>query len=367
MVGNFEIAVIGGGLVGAAIAYGLARRQRGVVLLDEGDVAFRASRGNFGLVWVQGKGFNNPGYARWTRLSSDAWPAFAETLEDDTGTSLGYSRLGGLNLCFDQTELDERDRLLATISGASDPALQYEILDQRTLRELLPEIGPRVTGASFCPLDAHVNPLFLLKALHQAFLLNHGTYLPNRPVESIRTGAGAFRLNTPSGALAVGRLVLAAGLGNARLAPMVDLDAPVVPNRGQILVSERVASFLHLPSVQLRQTAEGSILMGDSHEEVGYDEGTSGAVMSAIARRAVQTFPCLSTVRVLRAWGALRVMTRDGFPVYDRSRTHPGAYLATCHSGVTLAAAHAEHLAAWVHGDSKPGLIEGFSAERFNV
>ena len=65
-----DVIVIGGGLVGAALAYGLSREGQAVTLLDEGDNAFRASRGNFGLVWVQGKGSRSPAYARWTRASA---------------------------------------------------------------------------------------------------------------------------------------------------------------------------------------------------------------------------------------------------------------------------------------------------------
>ena len=57
---EFDFAVIGGGLVGAAIAWGLARRGRSVAMLDEGDIAFRASRGNFALIWVQSKGGGMP-------------------------------------------------------------------------------------------------------------------------------------------------------------------------------------------------------------------------------------------------------------------------------------------------------------------
>ncbi len=69
---EFDAIVIGGGLVGAAIAYGLVRAGLKPALIDEGDVAFRASRGNFGLVWVQSKGLGAPHYQRWTRASADA-------------------------------------------------------------------------------------------------------------------------------------------------------------------------------------------------------------------------------------------------------------------------------------------------------
>ncbi len=60
-----KIAVIGGGLVGMAVAFGLRRRGRDFTLFDEGDHAFRAARGNFGLIWVQGKGATLPDYARY--------------------------------------------------------------------------------------------------------------------------------------------------------------------------------------------------------------------------------------------------------------------------------------------------------------
>ncbi|HJE67026.1 FAD-dependent oxidoreductase, partial [Pseudomonas oryzihabitans] len=64
-----EVIVVGGGLVGMAVAYGLAKAGTKTLVLDQGDDAFRASRGNFGLVWVQGKGFDRLEYSRWTRSS----------------------------------------------------------------------------------------------------------------------------------------------------------------------------------------------------------------------------------------------------------------------------------------------------------
>ncbi|MFX8569896.1 FAD-dependent oxidoreductase, partial [Acinetobacter baumannii] len=67
--GEYDVAVIGGGLVGSALAWGLARSGQKVAMLDEGDIAVRPSRGNFALVWVQGKGLGMPEYAGWTKKS----------------------------------------------------------------------------------------------------------------------------------------------------------------------------------------------------------------------------------------------------------------------------------------------------------
>jgi glycine/D-amino acid oxidase-like deaminating enzyme len=81
----------------------------------------------------------------------------------------------------------------------------------------------------------------------------------------------------------------------------------------------------------------------------------------------VRIFPHLSSVQLNRAWGALRVMTPDGYPVYHQSTDYPGAYAVSCHSGVTLAALHAVEIANWICGDTPHELTTDFSAARFDV
>src|SRR5216684_7340838 len=97
---QFDAIVIGGGLVGTAISYGLARAGLAVALVDEGDVAYRASRGNFGLVWVQTKGLGAPHYQRWTRHSAEAWPLLAAELQERTAIDVGLEQKGGVQLCL---------------------------------------------------------------------------------------------------------------------------------------------------------------------------------------------------------------------------------------------------------------------------
>ena len=91
-----DVIVIGAGLVGGALAFGLAGRGLRVAMLDEDDAAYRASRGNFGLVWVQGKGLGFPAYARWTRHSSDRWHELAACLRDSAGLDVAHRRPGGV-------------------------------------------------------------------------------------------------------------------------------------------------------------------------------------------------------------------------------------------------------------------------------
>jgi glycine/D-amino acid oxidase-like deaminating enzyme len=117
----------------------------------------------------------------------------------------------------------------------------------------------------------------------------------------------------------------------------------------------------------LRQTAEGSIMIGDSKEEVGFDISSTTDVMAQIANRAERTIPALKHQQIIRSWGALRVMSPDGYPVYDQSTTHPGAYAITCHSGVTLAAAHAMDLAGDIAAERLADNLHAFTERRFDV
>jgi glycine/D-amino acid oxidase-like deaminating enzyme len=175
-------------------------------------------------------------------------------------------------------------------------------------------------------------------------------------------------LHTAKGQIAAAKVVLAAGLDNARLAPMVGMEAPVRPQRGQIIVTEKVAPFLPYVVQTLRQTDEGSVMISDSVEEAGFDTSVSSEILAGMADRALKMFPVLGTLNVLRCWAALRVMPKDGYPIYDQSQTCPGAYLATCHSGVTLTAAHALLLPESIENNHlSDSSFQAFNARRFHV
>ena len=366
---DYDVAVVGGGLVGAATAWGLAREGCRVALLDEGDRAVRASRGNFALVWVQSKGLGLAAYAGWTVRSSEAWAGFAAALKDETGLDVCFQRPGGFHLALSEQELEARANTLKRLHN--QPGIvdyKTEVLDHGEVAKMLPGIGREVVGASYCPLDGHVNSLRLFRALHAAIHARGVRDLPSHRVESIEREGGEFRLGTTQGEVRAGRVALAAGNANMRLAPMVGLAAPMKPERGQIVVTERLRPFLHYPVVTLRQTDEGTVMIGDSKEESVDPAGLTLGVSATEAERAVRQFPLLANVNVVRTWSAIRVMTQDGFPIYDESETHPGAFVLCCHSGVTLAANHALAVAPMIaHGVLDRTVLAPFSARRFRV
>ena len=338
-------------------------------MLDAGDTDFRASRGNFALVWVQSKGLGMPGYSRWTRASADRWPGFAAALREETGIDVAHRRPGGLTFVLNEAEWERRESFMRRL--AAQPGMdgfRYEMLDHAGVKKMIPAIGPDVMGASYCPLDGDCNPLRLIRALHVAMQLRGVAYLPERRVEGIEKSSGEFRIGTQKGEIRSGKVVLAAGLGNAELGRMVGIDIAVYPQRGQLMVTEKIAPFLPYPVSKVRQTDEGGVMIGDSMEDAGFDASVGIPLLSVLAHRAQRAFPALGALNVVRSWSCLRVMTKDGFPIYAESETNPGAFAFTCHSGVTLAAIHATALAELVATGKVPSdEFAIFHPRRFHV
>ncbi|WP_374788662.1 NAD(P)/FAD-dependent oxidoreductase [Brucella oryzae] len=364
-----ETIVVGGGIVGASIAFGLARSGESVILLDEGDIAFRASRSNFALVWVQSKGLTLPPYSAWTQRSAKEWNELAAILHDETGIDVAHRQPGGFTLCLSQKEIDARLTKLKQFHAQPDTMhFPYQILDHDEVKRRLPHIGNKVEGAVFSPLDGHANPLLLMRALHTYLTIKGSEYRPAHPVETIERTLQGYNIKGQWGEVRSRKLVLAAGLGNARLAPMIGLDAPVKPSRGQLIVTEKTAPFLDNPMVTIRQTNEGGVMIGDSKEDVGFENITGTGVLSVMADRAIQMFPLLQHLNVVRTWSALRVMSPDGFPIYDQTDDDPPAFVTSCHSGVTLAGVHAMTLGPALAKTARlPEALAPFTPKRFHV
>jgi len=362
-----DYAIIGGGIVGLSVAWGLLRRGRRVVVLDGDDGSFRASRGNFGLVWVQSKGMNQPRYARWSQQSAAIWAAFADELGDNTGQNVPLEQNGGYDLHFSEETLDATLRKYEKLKAQLGGDYPYEVLGHNALRKEEPHIGPKVVGAILHHQDGHANPLKLLMALAADVRRMGGRVLTGKTVTDVAR-PDAFVVRCGDGTtITSGKVVLSAGLGAAKLGPSMGFKAPIRPQRGQVLITEKLPKLINRPSLIARQVDEGGIQIGATNEEVGLDDRVTQPGLSGLASDAIAAYPALARAQLVRSWGALRVLSPDGLPIYQQSARMPGAYLVTCHSGITLAAAHARLLPDWLEGTDAAPDLEVFSEHRFAV
>lgn len=353
-----QVIVVGGGIVGGALAYGIARHGRRVVLLDGADNDLRAARANFGLVWVQGKGADAPEYSHLSRQSSELWPEFRQELSAISEVGVDYSRPGGIIFCLGENEYTNREAINLRLHNQA-PEVGAQMVGREELERMLPAVslGREVVGASYCALDGHVNPLQLLAALHRAIMALGGVVRYRNSVSEIAPVPGGFVVSGPNKTLGSEQVIVAAGLETPKLVAPLGLTIGLRPDRGQLLVTERLAPILPFPASGLRQTADGTVMVGAT-KEAEKDRGVTVSSATTLAHRATRIIPALASVRLVRQWSGFRVNPPDGVPIYAESTRHPGLFATVCHSGVTLAAAHALLVA--------PAIVDGHLSQKFS-
>lgn len=363
-----DFAIIGGGIVGLSVAHGLLKKGYSVICIDGSDTDFRASRGNFGLVWVQGKGIKAPFYAAWTQNAARLYPDFVSELSQETGVQVNFNQVGGYEYFTEPHVLSQRMDEYKQLKKALNGDYPYEFLSSTEIRSAEPMVAGETVGASFYPHDGHLNPLQLLKALASYCHKKGLSHYLGEELEVADKKEGVFKLVTKKGlTISASKVIVGAGLGAKKIGPLFGFLGLVSPQRGQVLVTEKVSPIIKRPSVTIRQVDEGAIQIGDSQEEVGFNDNETQAQMSRIARNAIKVMPKLAQIKLVRAWGSLRVMSPDGLPIYHQSQTMPGAFLITCHSGITLAAAHSTNLSLWLTGHKKAPDLSKFSENRFHA
>ncbi|MDA3791660.1 MAG: FAD-dependent oxidoreductase [Desulfobacula sp.] len=370
---NADIIVIGGGATGAATGLGLVRNHSEKILLfDEKPGIHRVSRANFGLTTYMCKGLNDTKYADWSLRASHEWAGFAKQLEDESGICVDLSLNGGGEVFLTQAEMDVRidqTRILKEMAKARGSEYPVSILDKYEFSKLIPKmkLGEQVVGGMFVQGAGHVNPLFLLRAMRKAFVDQGGEFIPGESVMEICPRQSDIIIRTTKNEYGCKKLVVAAGHGSTRLMGTLGVNLHLYPQRGQLLVTNRMKPLLPIPLLTVRQTAEGTFMIGVSNESAGHDTRVTVAVLKDQAKKGIAVFPMLAGLKWVRCWAALRVMTPDGSPLYDTIPGHDNIFVLAGHSAISNAPLHASTIAPWIISGIKPKRIEGFGLGRFNV
>jgi len=369
-----DIIIIGGGLSGSAVALGLMREGAGnVTLFDEQLPTQRLSRGNFGLTWFMCKGADHPVYAQWSRLACQHWLDFAAGLEEETGYNIELDWTGGAVHAIGDGEFQTHSEGIENLKAiCAQVGLDYPVrmLNREEFADLIPDItlGEEVSGAMYTPEQGHVNPLKLLAAMRCAFQNMGGTFVGAQTVSSIIPGSnGIITLKTTMGDYQCQKLVIAAGHGSIRLLAPLGEKLHIYPQRGQLMVTQRHKRVLKVPMLSVRQTPDGTFVIGLSTEDTAFDTRVTPEAMQSQATNAIQLFPMLAKVNWVRAWGAIRVMTPDGAPIYSKVPGYDNITVVALHSAVTLAPLAVNIVAPWILGTREHELMPHFKNGRFNV
>jgi len=348
-----EVVVIGGGAIGAATAYYLCKEGAEVMIVEAEDLAAGASGACDGFLSLQTKQLGS--HLEMAMESIKLFPEIAKDLEAE----IEYNPCGGLMLATTQEQMKE---LRARAKKLKASGLEVEVLSAADLKNYMPEMGKNVKGASYCPQDAQVNPIKLTLGLAQKAQEMGATILKGVKVENIVVTNNRVReVNTSEGSIHSRRVVCAAGTGSNQIGKMIIVDIPVMPQRGQILVTAAREPVLKtivygaeylgtkasidelMPKEEealklglgftAEQTASGNILLGSTREFAGFDNQTTPEAINAIAKNAINYMPWIKDADVIRSFAGLRPYSPDGLPIMGTVKGVRGFYIATGHSG----------------------------------
>lgn len=332
-----EVIIIGGGVIGCATAYYLAKEGTSVIVMEGSDhIGNGGSSRNGGGVRQSGRDPRELPLAMYG--IRNLWPHLSEELETDCE----YHQDGNLRL--GKTE-KHREILEGLADRARACGLDVRMIDGDEVRRINPHLSHEVTVASWCPTDGHANPLTTTLGFYKMARRLGARFITGEPVTELRTVKGKIRkVITPNNVYEGEQVLVAAGLHSREILGTVGIDVPMDGSLLEALVTEAEApmfdQMLGTADADFygHQTKHGSFVFGGSSglEPFYKDNGTpvtSSRTAPCICRGIMKYFPELADAKIVRTWAGWSDRSADGVPVLGTVDEIPGLYAACAFTG----------------------------------
>lgn len=350
---NSDVLIIGGGVIGLAVARELTRRGAGhVVVLERGICGGEASNAAAGMLAPQAEANSADDFFQLCDASNKLYDAYAAALYEETGVDVELDTAGTIYPAFTNVDADEIDRRFEWQNRAG---LAVEKLSADETRRREPFLSPDVRGSLFFPKDRQVENRKVVAALKKFAELNGIDLRENTSVERLVVENGRVTGVVANGEIMTsGAVVMAAGAWSSGLAGENGEIPEVLPVRGQ-MISLRPAKrvFEHViygPRGYLVPRADGRLLVGATVEHVGFDNKTTDSGIEDLRRAAFELAPSLANLKIAEQWSGLRPMSADRKPFIGRVDGVGNLFAATAHyrNGILLAPLTANMIASAV-------------------
>ncbi len=367
-----DVAIIGGGVMGCAIAWQLAKRGVTCALVERrsfGNGASGATAGVVGPLWHLDP--DNPALLGLGLRSLELFPRWAAELTE-AGVNPEFQQSGLMKVAFSPGEVDE---LRGFFGWQSHLDLDVQWIDAQGVLDREPEASPDILAAIHSPQEGCIRGQRFCDALTNAAGRLGARLHENVEVTGLLTeGSRVTGIDTNEGTIAAGQVVLAAGpwsgIGGRWSTPGGPLDLPVRGVKGQRILLRRPG---HMPKTPVRNSSvyvvprlDGNILVASTREEGRSDEVVTAEGVSTLIAGACLSFPSLADAAFVSGRAGVRPATPDGLPIIGPAPGIDGLTIATGHDavGIMLSPGTAELVVNYLLGGvSEP--LQPFSADRF--
>lgn len=336
-----DVVLVGGGIIGCAIAYFLAKAGVRPLVLERDQVGAEASSGAAGLLTAQAHSDEAGPLLDLKLVSRALYATLAVELRERTDIDIEYRTLGHLVPALTESEHDAVNKRVAWQASRGLPAVR---LTAHEARELEPGLTPEVKGGGWFPEDHHVNNTAVTQALASATMRLGGQIRVGcAVVELLRAGERVTGVRTAQETIAAGTVVLCAGAWSRDFEASAGLPLPIVPAKGQIVVARLEKPALrHVVYGEVGYAiprASGEHILGSTVEYVGYDKRVTLEGLTGIMAGITAMVPSLQRAEMVASWGCLRPAAPDGLPLLGRVPGREGLVVATGHfrNGILLA------------------------------
>lgn len=333
-----NVIVIGAGVIGHCVAYELASRGAKVRIVDPRGTGQGATRASAGVLapYIEG---HTGDLLRLAVSALDHYDTFMTRLRADSGEAVEFGRFGTLQVALGDADARELETVAHRLAGLQIP---HTMLNAAGTRHQEPALGGRVTAGLLVPTHGHVGVASLMTALTAA-AARYGVTVICARVQNVGVHRDGVRVMTSEGMLSAEAAVIAAGSWSGQIFTPPAPPSPVRPIRGQLLhlrfPQQPLSRVVWGTGCYLVPWRDGSVLVGATVEDVGFDEDATVEGVRFLLDRASELMPDVSTARFDSVRVGLRPATADELPVIGASSTMRGVFYATGHyrNGVLLA------------------------------
>jgi glycine oxidase len=364
---KFDVAIAGGGLIGASIALDLADAGLGVGLFDRQEPGLEASWAGAGILSPAPESAALIALVPLAKASMAIYPEFVRMVEEASGRSAGYRPKGTLQALFSRHAREELSTVIALHHGLG---LRAEPLSARDARALEPALSEDLEAGVLRPAEASVDNRALTQAVLEAARRRGVQFFSARGAEAIwREGGRCLGLNLKNEKVEAQWTVIAAGCFSANIQGVAPY-APVRPAKGQMVALRaddlKIERVLWSEKIYLVPRNDGRILAGATVEYTGFEKVLTAGGLEKILAGAIELSPGLAGSHVEETWAGLRPDSPDHLPILGPTDID-GLLIATGHfrSGILLTPITARLVREWVTEQRVTVDWDRFSPMRF--